>query len=165
MKYALKCGYVSANPCKEISTVKTDKKEKDIYSLEELQVILRKINQKASTDYKVFFHLLAYCGLRRGEALGIEYKDIDFEKNTVSIVRTSNYSVEKGVYTDTPKTKSSCRQLQLQPFIVEMIKNLRKEQKVIAGTPLLLKSSATFMASTSWPSSSWPWSSSSRSSS
>lgn len=132
MKYAMKCGYVSTNPCKDISVVKTEKIEKDIYSLEELQTMLKKIDEKASTDYKVFFNLLAYCGLRRGEALGIEYKDIDFENNTVSIVRTSNYSVEKGVYTDTPKTKSSYRQLQLQPFIMELIKNLCKEQQATA---------------------------------
>lgn len=132
MKYALKCGYISSNPCKDISVVKTAKKEKDIYSLEELQILLKKIHTKASTDYKVFFSLLAYCGLRRGEALGIEYKDIDLKNNTVSIMRTSNYSAEKGVYTDTPKTKSSYRQLQLQPFIIELIINLRKEQQVTA---------------------------------
>ena len=132
LKYALKCGYIASNPCKDIAVVKTAPKEKDIYSLEELQTMLKKIDEKASTDYKVFFNLLAYCGLRRGEALGIEYKDIDFENNTVSIVRTSNYSVEKGVYTDTPKTKSSYRQLQLQPFIIELIKNLRKEQQATA---------------------------------
>ena len=132
LKYAIKCGYITVNPCKDITTVKTTPKEKDIYSLEELQNILKKIDEKASTDYKVFFNLLAYCGVRRGEALGLEYKDIDFKNNTVSIVRTSNYSVEKGVYTDTPKTKSSYRQLQLQPFVIELIKNLRKEQQAVA---------------------------------
>lgn len=129
MKYALKCGYITSNPCKDISVVKTDKKEKDIYSLEELQAILKKINAKAGTDYKVFFQLLAYCGLRRGEALGIEYNDINFENNTVSIERTSNYSAEKGVYTDTPKTKSSYRQLQLQPSLIDLIRKLKEEQK------------------------------------
>ena len=132
MKYAMKCGYILSNPCKDIPVVKTDKKEKDIYSLEELQVILKKIDEKASTDYKVLFNLLAYCGLRRGEVLGIEYKDIDFEESAVSIVRTSNYSVEKGVYTDTPKTASSYRQLKLQPFMIELIKELRKEQEAVA---------------------------------
>lgn len=132
MKYAMTHGYISANPCKDIITSKTPQKEKDIYSLEELQTMLKKINGKASTDYKVFFNLLAYCGLRRGEALGIEYKDVDFRNNTVSIVRTSNYTSGKGVYTDTPKTKSSYRQLQLQPFLIELIKELRKEQQAVA---------------------------------
>lgn len=128
MRYALKCGLVSANPCKDITTVKTETKEKEIYSLEEMKTLLSKINEKASTDYKVFFHLLAYCGLRRGEALGIEYKDIDFNTGMLSIVRTSNYNRDNGVYTSTPKTKLSNRYLYLQPNILNLIKQLKEEQ-------------------------------------
>lgn len=129
MKYALKCGYVSSNPCKDISVVKTVSKEKDIYSLDELKLLLTKINERADTDYKVFFNLLAYCGIRRGEALGIEYKDIDFDTGMVSIVRTSNYNAEKGVYTSTPKTDTSYRDLLLQANILDLIKKLRAEQQ------------------------------------
>lgn len=120
MKYALKCGLISLNPCKDIATVKSETKEKQIYSLDEVKYILSEIDEKASTDYKVFFNLLAYCGLRRGEALGIEYKDIDFKTGMLSINRTSNYNSEKGIYTGTPKTKSSCRCLYLQPNIALM---------------------------------------------
>lgn len=129
MKYAVRCGIIYSNPCKEIKTVKTEIKEKDIYSLEELKYLLSKINEKASTDYKVFFNLLSHCGLRRGEALGIEYKDIDFESGMLSIVRTSNYNSEKGVYTSSPKTKSSYRCLILQPNILNLIRQLKKEQQ------------------------------------
>lgn len=132
MRYALKCGLISVNPCKDITTVKTETKEKDIYSLDELKVLLSKVNEKASLSYKVFFNLLAYCGLRRGEALGIEYKDIDFENGVLSIVRTSNYNRENGIYTSTPKTKSSVRYLSLQPTILDLIKQLREEQRVQA---------------------------------
>lgn len=129
MRYALKCGYISVNPCKDITTVKTETKEKDIYSLDELKILLSKINEKASADYKVFFNLLAYCGLRRGEALGIEYKDIDFDSGMVSITRTSNYNSGKGIYTSTPKTKSSYRHLYLQPNTLNLINQLREEQQ------------------------------------
>ena len=44
-------------------------------------------------------------------------------------MRTSNYNKDKGVYTSTPKTKSSSRCLYLQPHIIELIKQLRVEQK------------------------------------
>ncbi len=128
MRYALKCGLISVNPCKDITTVKTETKEKEIYSLEELRVLLSKISEKANIEYKVFFNLLAYCGLRRGEALGIEYKDIDFDNGVLSIVRTSNYNKDTGVYTSTPKTKSSNRCLKLQPTIIDLIMQLKKEQ-------------------------------------
>ena len=39
-------------------------------------------------NYKVFFYLIAYSGFRRSEMLGLEWKDIDFEHNIISIKRT-----------------------------------------------------------------------------
>ena len=38
MRYAIKCGFITSNPCKNISVTKTEKKENDIYSLEELNL-------------------------------------------------------------------------------------------------------------------------------
>lgn len=129
MKYAIKCGLTKDNPCKNISVVKTERKEKDIYSLEELKSILAKINEKAPTDYKTYFAISAYLGLRRGEVLGLEYKDFDFENATVSIVRTSNYrNKSTGIYTSTPKTQSSCRVLAVPDIVLDLVKQLKSEQ-------------------------------------
>lgn len=130
MRYAIKCGLINNNPCRNISVVKTEKKEKQVYSLEELRAILNKVNNKAPTDYKIFFMLMAYCGLRRGEVLGLEYKDFDFNKGIVSIVRTSNYrNKNTGIYTSTPKTKRSCRTLVLPQEIISLIHILKAEQE------------------------------------
>lgn len=129
MRYAKKCGLIENNPCKDITFVKTEKKEKVIYSLEEAKQLLAAIEQKAPADYKLFYHLLAYCGMRRGEALGLEYKDIDFEHSVLTINRTSNYHSGYGTYTDTPKTKSSYRTLYIQPKLMEMIRQVQTEQK------------------------------------
>ena len=38
--------------------------------------------------YKAFFYLMAYSGLRRGEMLGLEWKDIDFINNIICVKRT-----------------------------------------------------------------------------
>lgn len=65
------------------------------------------------TKYRAFFFLIAYSGFRRSEMLGLEWKDIDFENNIISIKRTSNYTSERGIYTDTTKTKKSQRSLKL----------------------------------------------------
>ena len=73
--------------------------------------------------------MLAYSGMRHGEALGLEYKDINFETSVLSICRTSNYHQGYGVYTDTPKTKSSYRSLYIQPKIVGLIKLLKTQQE------------------------------------
>lgn len=134
MIYALNCGYISINPCKDITFTKNDKdnKEKDFYSLDEAKAVLSVINEKAPTDYKLFFNLLANNGMRRGEALGLEYKDIDFANSVLSIERTSNYRSGYGVYTDTPKTDSGYRSLYIPPIIIELIKQLREEQQIQA---------------------------------
>lgn len=135
MYYAKKCRLIDENPCKDIVFVKEndlDKKERIIYSLEEAKLVLSAIDEKAPTGFKLFYNLLAYCGLRRGEALGLEYKDIDFENSILTINRTSNYHIGYGTYTDTPKTKNSYRSLYIAPKLLEMIKQLQTEQKDIA---------------------------------
>lgn len=133
MLYAKKCGYVDNNPCKDITFTKSERKEKDIYSLAEAKAVLNLIDEKAPTDYKLFFNLLAYTGMRRGEALGLEYSDIDFANSVLTIKRTSNYRKGIGVYTDTPKTETSYRSLYIQPKINELIKQLQAEQKILAN--------------------------------
>ena len=104
INYARTCGLVDDNPCTRVKTVKTDKKEKEIYSLDELKILLMRINEKADLQHRVMFNLLAYCGMRRGELMGLEFKDIDFENNTLEIVRTSNYQNGEtcgyGIYED-----------------------------------------------------------------
>lgn len=129
MLYAKRCGIIEHNPCRDIVFVKTESREKEAYSLDEARTLLTAIDTKAPTEYKLLFNLLAYCGMRKGEALGLEFKDIDFDKSVLTICRTSNYHEGYGVYTDTPKTKSSYRTLYIQPKIVELIRQVQAEQK------------------------------------
>lgn len=125
--YAVKMGLVSDNPCSKVTIPKGEVKEKQIYSQEEMEVLLTKLMGEP-LKYKVFFYLIAYSGFRRSEMLGLEWKDIDFENNIISIHRTSNYTAERGTYTDTTKTKRSQRTLKISPFIMDMLKQLKEEQ-------------------------------------
>lgn len=129
LRYALKCDLIPYNPCKDISTVKTVKRYIEPYSIDEAKEILRTIDEKAPLSHKLFFYILSFSGVRRGEALGLEFKDVDMETGTVYIRRTSNYRNGVGIYTDTPKTESSKRTLYFQPFLIEMIKELQAENK------------------------------------
>lgn len=69
-------------------------------------------------------------GLRIGECLGIEWSDIDFAKGTVFIQRNSQYKNKStGIYTTTPKTKSSVRCLTLPQEILDILPVLKAQQK------------------------------------
>lgn len=125
--YAVKMGLVSDNPCSKVTIPKGEVKEKQIYSQEEMETLLTKLIGEP-LKYQVFFYLIAYSGFRRGEMLGLEWKDIDFENNIISVRRTSNYTAERGIYTDTTKTKRSQRTLKISPYIMEILKQLKEEQ-------------------------------------
>lgn len=80
--------------------------------------------------YQVFFTLAIYGGFRRGELLGLEWKDIDFGKDIISIRRESQYTKEQGIYTDTTQTRSSQRRLKLPAEVFELLKRYRLEQNL-----------------------------------
>ena len=90
--YAVKMGVVSDNPCAKVAIPKGEQKEKQIYSQEELEMLLNKLID-GPTKYRAFFYLISYTGLRRSEMLGLEWKDIDFEHNVISVRRTRKLSV------------------------------------------------------------------------
>ncbi len=126
--YAVRMNMRENNPCANIVVPKGTKKKKEIYTVEEMQELFKYINQYAPTKYKAFMMLAVYGGFRNAELMGLEWKDIDWEDKIVSIVRTSNYTVTDGCYTDTPKTESSIRSLKLPDNVFDVLYQLRKEQ-------------------------------------
>lgn len=125
--YAVKMDMLSENPCRKVTVPKGEKKEKEIYTLEEIEVLFRLL-ETAPLKYRTFFTLAIYSGFRRGELLGLEWKDIDWEHNVISVRRTSNYTADKGIYTDTTKTKKSQRSLKFPPMVMDLLKEYKSEQ-------------------------------------
>lgn len=120
-------GIVPDNPCSKVTIPKGEVKEKQIYSQEEMALLLTKMEGEP-LKYRAFFYLMAYSGFRRGEMLGLEWKDIDFANNIISVHRTSNQTKTRGIYTDTTKTKRSQRTLKISPYIMGILKELKDEQ-------------------------------------
>lgn len=125
--YAVKMDLLSDNPCRKVTIPKGEVKEKPIYSQEEMELLLTRISGEP-TKYRAFFFLIAYSGFRRSEMLGLEWKDVDFEHNVITVKRTSNYTAGRGTYTDTTKTKRSQRVLKISPYIMGILKELKDEQ-------------------------------------
>ena len=83
--------------------------------------IMRLLNQAAEEGYYVLFLLELTTGMRRGEILGLKWKDLNFHTGELKIVRQVTV---KGV--SVPKTKSSIRTLLLPPDMLELLRNLKK---------------------------------------
>ena len=133
--HAIKMQIVSHNPCENVTFPKDNPKEREIYSLEEAQEILRLLQQEEDKNfqYSVFFTLAVYTGFRAGEILGLQWQtDIDFERCTLTVNRTSNYTAGLGIFADTPKTKNSYRTLKLPQEIMDLLANFKQYQSQYA---------------------------------
>lgn len=129
MQYAVRMGMIFSNPCSNVISPPLKKKEKDIYTIEETQAFLDSL-QAAPFKYQAFFVLAIYGGLRRGELLGLEWSDIEFENQLITIRRTSLYTKEMGIFTDTTKTENSRRVLKLPCEVFEVLRQYRAEQRI-----------------------------------
>lgn len=62
-----------------------------------------------------------YLGLRQGEALGLQWQDVNFETGTIYIVRALQRQPGKGLVLVRPKSKTSVRALPLFDFVGEQL--------------------------------------------
>ena len=127
MGYAVKMDVISDNPCRKVTIPKGEAKEKDIYSIEELKQLLTLLSSEP-LKYRLFFTLVLYTGFRRSEMLGLEWKDIDWSNQIISVRRTSNYTSERGTYTDTTKTRRSKRSQRYPKQIFDLLASFKAEQ-------------------------------------
>lgn len=125
--YAIKCGIVTDNPCRNVNTVKIPPKEREVFTLEEAQEFLNVLIEEAPPKYKIFFLLAIFGGFRRGELLGFEWKDIDFETGVITVNRTSLYKNGK-MEVDTPKSHKSYRSIKLNKAVIQELKRYKDFQ-------------------------------------
>ena len=89
---------------------------------------LQFINQEKELKYKVYFETLYYCGLRKGEANALSWKDIDFNKHTISINKSITLKIKGEEYVIlSPKTKNSIRVLPMSKVLENDLKLLYME--------------------------------------
>lgn len=121
---AVEWGTLFANPCDRTKPPRVEKKEPKY--LDEVQAAtLLDLLEAESTEYKTMIRLLLFTGLRRGELLGLEWKDIDFDKSTLQICRTSLYLPDKGIFEDETKNATSNRIIKLSQTAINDLRAYR----------------------------------------
>lgn len=81
----------------------TKKTEREAISLEEFQDILVNLDKLKVQDRRLMA-LLMLTGMRRGEALGLQWADIDWEKELVSVERNVTFAGNQP-HVGTPKDR------------------------------------------------------------
>ena len=107
------------------------KKPENYYTKSELEKFLSLAEEKLPYKWFVFFRLLAYTGIRRGEALALTWDDIDIKAKTVSISKTISNGENGHFVSETPKTDKSNRVILLDDTTAALITGLEKNSTYI----------------------------------
>lgn len=126
LKSAVIDDIIDRNPA---DLVKKPTIERKKHILVESSYIERIINFDTGKDQlTTMSKIILLTGLRRGEALGLQWSDIDFENRIISIWR----SVVKGddkILIKNPKTKNSIREVPIPKHVIPILKNHKKVQQ------------------------------------
>lgn len=122
---------ITRNPMDKVERPKPRKdeirgNEIEAYTVEEVCYILKCLEGEP-LKWQVFIRLLIDTGIRRGECCGLQWKDVDFQNNSITIVGSLNYTPARGVYLGTPKNGKS-RTIDVDPSIMALLRALRSEQ-------------------------------------
>ena len=131
---ASKEGLIPFNVASKATLPKVQKKEVNYFQPEEVAAI-REALEREPVKWKTLTHLLLITGARRGEVLGLKWDKVDFEGCKIHICNNVLYSVDRGIYEDTPKTETSDRYISLP---VETMKLLRQYRAWQSGERLRL---------------------------
>lgn len=115
------------NKLEPFKTLGTLKKEMDFYEPEEFFKFISVVDD---LRYKCFFELLYYCGLRRSEARGLQWKHIDFNNRTLTVsqqvLNPSNSNASTEWYISSTKTEASNRTIPISTTLLNDLAELKK---------------------------------------
>ncbi len=122
LEQAIKERLIPSNVCKPVEIPKgQEEKELKVWDDQQVRGFLKKA--KCSRFYMLFY-LALNTGMRRGELLGLRWKDIDFKKNRIN-VRKQIVRTDKGLISKKLKTKAGKRAI---PITDETVKELNSHK-------------------------------------
>ena len=129
---------IVSNPAERVQAPKTKKPKRKYYDDEQSKALISGLMKLTEEQfkYKVAIILTIFTGVRLGELMGLEWDDINFREGIVSINRSSQYLADKGVFTKTPKTESSIRDVAIPDFVVSLLEEYKcwyDNQKALFG--------------------------------
>lgn len=111
-----------------IKAPRVPRKEAAFLDDKELEVVLKCL-QNENIKWRMAVEFLLCTGMRRGELMGLEWKDIDFENKLLHIYRTSQYLPTLGIITKDTKTSSSQRTITLPDNIFPLLNEYKEYWK------------------------------------
>lgn len=157
MELALNMDLITKNPFRFVSVPKAKEKvanEIKCFTSDQVKTMLNYLEKclneadSAPRRYKIgyklaIFRLLAFSGLRASEALALNWEDINFKDNSLTVNKTLT-TTKKGMRIGAPKTRCSNRTIALDSKTIYILKKWKLSQKEILFSNRINKNDIVF---------------------
>lgn len=121
---------IPINPCRIKGGSTYRHTEHPTLGIDEIEELARQVPDR----YKATVYLLAWAGIRLGEAAELRRKDVDLKHSQIRVERAV-YPVNGEYQIQTPKSRAGVRTIVLPEFVTEALREHRTHRGVRAGPP------------------------------
>lgn len=136
-KYAINEDIIEDSPCSYVSVPKGHGATKRRAPTEEE---IKKIKLNADFEWQgfkvgLFAVFVLYTGLRKGEALALQFKDIDYKAARIDINKTVYYDNSVPMLKNSPKTDAGKRTVIIPKYLLDILPKGKKSDYVFSDNP------------------------------
>lgn len=136
--HAVQWQIIADNPASRVKPPKVKKRRAMCYDDEQAEALLSALDKEPEDVYKfkVIVALAIASGLRRGEIMGLEWRDVNLQECVITVQRASQYVPGIGIITKEPKNESSERLVTIPVGVAALLQNYKAHwnaQRLIAG--------------------------------
>lgn len=126
--FAMKQEIILKNPMDKVDKPRLQKKKVDALSEEEAKEFFAAID-KCPLDFRCLLYLLITTGMRRGECIGLKWRDVDETRSLIRIERNVTYTKKSGIVVNAPKTAASMRVIPIMQSSLNLLRQLKIQQQ------------------------------------
>ncbi|WP_342598788.1 site-specific integrase [Psychrobacillus sp. FSL H8-0483] len=136
LDFAIKRGYLQTNPFALVDmptkanrkAIVNEEEAENFYTREQLIEFLSCLEKENNTKAYTLFRLLAFSGMRKGEALALTWNDLNFTTNEIRIYKAIARGKDNRLYEKSTKT-GTVRTIKMDDKTMAILKDWKKKQK------------------------------------
>ena len=127
-------GFISSNPCDKVVVPKGGNAKKEINPLTASQID-NFLSVIRGSEYELLFKVALFTGMREGEIMGLQWRNIDFDNGVIIIDHQLKRTKNAEYYLDETKTHE-IRKIKPAPAVMKLLaqqKKIQAERRLRAG--------------------------------
>ncbi len=129
LENAVRWDLVSQNVCDKVSPPQVRKRKATILSTDQLKRLVQVAEKHENMD--AFIKLVVTTGMRHSEMLALQWNDIDFQTNMLTVRRNVTRVSGQGFISGPPKTESGDRKIILSQMVIRALREHQARQEKI----------------------------------